>query len=563
MGTLYTFESGARSTADVRAEVRAAARARQDDEERGVSDHCGNVTWQPVDTDHSPWSPDPPPEEVAVAQVVKSSWGDPHEGAHGYVFRRFDGESVPVDRFMSLAYDRDGVADYFLAAYDTVPYVHTTTPTLEPFDRDDRIPGARRPPPTDPDSDRRRRIVELLRGDGRDVVDLDELAPLLDDDEYFHLLAARLPEALAVEGTLDDRVLAWLQSNDRTERARAVRLVDAVTTTWQDSDRHAHGSRDASLLPQPDDRDAFELFLAAIPTVDETTQRLVARSLWKPWVGPTGSLPDPSYVTGLAALVDADCPEVRAGALHGAGRALGDLVVAAQDCTPGAPDSVASLEPQIAAFYDAYATALQDDHPLVRGRAASLAIVPLNGELRESHPSVVTEPLLGSPEFEQRWQVARSLAEGTADEDTAVAERSDVGPFDTLFDTAVGDDPDGLATLVAYAWEERGPQWEPAREVLAERAEADPAAHAEYVDAPVAAVESGSPVAADLAVLAALAPVATERVASVAEELASLLDRDDDLAAGAARTLRALRAERPDVVPDDAMAAVDDLLDPD
>lgn len=558
--TTYTFETGRLRPAAVRDEVEEFA-SRFDDADF-VSERLGNVSWSPSGGRYrSDWIDRAPPSEVAVPQVAKTATEDHGHSGVARLYRRFDDEYVLVDTFRTLDFSYWAAADYLAANYGTVPHLPHGAYRL--FDPDRQLPGSHRIPTADPESERQAALSAVIRGE-RDALSLDEAADLLELDEYHHLLATALPDA--VEDTrVDQTVLTWLDSDDRAERARAVRWIDAVAsrpdrrrTERAPAGRSKTRCAPAS-VPSASGVDAFERFVATLPSVDETTQRLVARTLWEPWVLSSDDAPAHSHVTALAGLRNAEMPVVRIGALHGASRILGELVVRAETDGDG-PNDLERLAPAIESFYEAYVAALSDDHPAVRARAAGLMVSVLGGEPGDD-VLAVTDRLLGRVPFETRWDVVRGLAQCNDDRE-AIATRITDPNVEQLFENVLDSDPAaGVEALVTYGYDARGPEWTSAREALAARAERAPDELVDRIDAPLSAVSDGTATTADLALLTALIPAVPERVAAVATDLVALLDGPNDVRAEAAWALTTLLAERPEAVPVDRATLVDVLAE--
>ncbi|MFC3957532.1 hypothetical protein [Halovivax cerinus] len=547
-GHTYTFETGSRPNADVASEIEAVIERLDGD--GSVDDCLDNVYWKPHRSTYAgAWTDVAPPGAIETPQVAKTSTEDHSYSGEARLYRRFDGEYVAVDVFSTLPDSFWAVADYLAANYDLVPALQDGHYRL--FSADRRLPGCRESPPADPESDREAALFAVLR-DERDALSHEEAVALLDVDEYYHLLATKFPDAVAdADAAVDRRILEWLRSDDSALQSRAVRWIGAVASRPTDrSSETAPAGKDRTshtpdAVPSIDGIDTFERFVRALPSVDVTTQRLVARTLWEPWTLSAETFPEPDHVSALAGLLDAELPEIRVAALHGTSRVLGELVVAAETDDEG-PASLGELAPAIEAFYDAYVAALSDEHPVVRARAADLMVSVLGGELRDD-VTVVTERLLTELPLETRADVVFGLARSN-EEREAIATRIADQNVENLFERAFDESPEAVEALVFYGYEERGPAWRGAREALATLAAENPTVVADRVDAPIAAVRDGTAIAADLELLTELVPIAADEIASVGDELAALLDGPTAVRAEAAWTIHSLRADRPTAV---------------
>lgn len=408
-GSKYTFETGSRPADEIAAEIEAVIDRLDDD--GYVNDCLDNVYWRPGGSTYSgAWDDNAPPGEIEAPQVAKTSTEDHSYSGEARLYRRFDGEYVAVDVFRTLARSFWAIADYLAANYGLVPALNNGSYRLFPADR--QLPGCHELPPEDPQSEREATLFAVLR-DGRDDLSLEEAATLLDVDEYYHLFATKLPDAVE-DSEIDRRVIEWLESDDPDLRARAVQWIGTVATrptnrSWGTTPPgKTVSSHTPDDVPSLDGTDTFERFVRTLPAVDTATQRLVARTLWEPWLLSADGPPKPDHVSVLAGHLDAELPEVRVGALHGASRVLGELVVTAENSADG-PDSLEALAPAIEAFYDAYVAALSDEHPIVRARAADLMVSVLAGE-RDDGVMLIAERLLNAVPLETRTEMVRGLA---------------------------------------------------------------------------------------------------------------------------------------------------------
>ncbi|ELY70195.1 hypothetical protein C488_19317 [Natrinema pellirubrum DSM 15624] len=420
-GSKYTFETGTRPTDDIASEIEAVID--QLDGNGYVDDCLDNVYWSPSGSTYDgAWNDKAPPAEIEAPLVAKTSIEDHSYSGQVRLYRQFDGEYVAVDVFRSLSHSFWAIADYSAANYGLVPALNDGWYRL--FSEERRLPGRRGLPLDESESERQVAPSAVLR-DQRDDLSFEAATTLLDCDEYYHLLATKLPDA--VEDTeIDRRIADWLESDDPDRNGRAVRWIGAVAARPTDRSwgtvpaGKEQSSHTPDAVPSIDGDDTFERFVRTLPAVDAATQRLVARTLWEPWLLSADTPPKPDHVSTLADLLDAELPEIRVGALHGASRLLGDLIVTAENADDS-PDSLEALVPAIEAFYDAYVAALSDEHPIVRARAADLMVSVLAGE-RGDGVMLVAERLLNEVPLETRTEMVRGLVRLTEGRD-AIATR--------------------------------------------------------------------------------------------------------------------------------------------
>ncbi len=544
----YTFETGDRETITIRDEVESVIDRLAD--EGSVLEQLGNVSWRPIESDYrSPWMDKAPPSEIKAPQVTKTTTEDNSHSGVGRLYRWFDGEYIIVDKFRTLAYSYWAISDYFAANYGTVP--HLSHGSWHLFTDERQIPGSHELLGRGPDSDQQAKLFAVLRGERYDL-SLAEAATLLEVDEFYHLLATKLPVAVT-DTTIDQQVIGWLESDDPDTRAQAIRWISAVALDTPPTGKWREISDNPTAVPSIAGVDTFERFVKTLPSVDATTQQLVACRLWEPWVLSADEPLKQEYVSVLAGLIDAELPAVRVGALHGASRVLGELIATTDDDNSGS-DSLNSLTPAVESFFNAYVAALYDEHPIVRARAADMMVSLLAGS-PDRNP-VFIRTLLDTVTFDTRWTVVRGIERLTED-NTAIATRLSDDIVEFLFEEISDGSPAAVEALTSHGYDEQGPVWKGARKALATEAEENPEAVVEQVDAPLEAVNEGTATAADLVLLNALVPVAPGKIASASGSLAELLNGPNEVRVETAWTLTSLRAERPSAVPVDRGTLVD------
>lgn len=168
-----------------------------------------------------------------------------------------------------------------------------------------------------------------------------------------------------------------------------------------------------------------EGFVETVLDADAVTQRLVAPNLWRPLELPGTPYPRQADITELVRLVNADSPELRAAGIHGAGVVLGEIVVAIKDgdSIDGTVLGYETIAPAVDSFYDAFATALTDSHPLVRGRAAGMAVEPLAGAFEDTVAFIGEEPLWNCLSEPVHYRASEAIRAAGDDDVEAVAKR--------------------------------------------------------------------------------------------------------------------------------------------
>lgn len=287
-------------------------------------------------------------------------------------------------------------------------------------------------------------------------------------------------EATAVEG---------LTADDRAVRNRAVRYL---------------------AYEGIDDPERYEQFLSALSTVSERTRAIVASELW--WPTPLGQGIDASLVTELLSLTDDPVPEVRIGAFMGASRAI-EALHEQVDADGGPPEE--EVDAVVKQFYEAHAALLNDPDPRIRERT-----VRCYGEtLGKEGLHIFSDDLWLRVDFPLRWRIVRA-AEANVHDDA-------LGTIDntaTLTTMAFRGEHAAIPSLVKYVYDEQGPSHRAVRSMLADFAMDEPAAALDALDPALEAVKTSDELVADLRLLAALADERPNRVATVAADLAAILN---------------------------------------
>lgn len=484
------------------AEVATALDAASDGDSRypEVYEHGGNVVvTRGVDVETFERA------RICFPRVVWTLFNDTADSGHGRLYERLGDGLVEVDSVSSLIPDYHGyVPDYFSTNYGIAArYDYDRTGSPGPTERVtaetdwptilatdwEEVPVA---------AETLREWAEAASSPGATdeerVADVERVAELLDYDGLYRPAAAVLRNLDELDSTtaLADSALADLQADDRVVRDRAIRRLAAVGVA---------------------DLDRYRRLLGALPTAGERTRALVAADLWQP-TPLDGSDADTTLVSSLLSLTDDPVPELRLGGFVGATRAIDRLH---RQATTVEPDLEPELERTAEPFFEAYAALLADEDPRVRGRTTRMI-----GELLGSpEASQSIDGIWLRASFPVRWRVVRRLEENIADETLATS-----GRLDWEIPEAFDGEPSAVPTLVNYAYHDRDPSYRELRATLARFAERHPEGATELLGPAVAAVWDGDAVAADLRLLYALAPHRPEQVASVAAELAGLLDRD-------------------------------------
>lgn len=244
-------------------------------------------------------------------------------------------------------------------------------------------------------------------GDGRSQkaeLTVEAVREALDVDAAYHIVSVilnRLADGLhpmvvqhgATEDEVDgvsEAVVAELDAEDEQARCRAVRHVAAVGTL---SDEVYHS------------------FLEAIQDTDDRTRLLVAPELWTPGPADAETAPDPELAETLLSLTSDSVPEIRIGALVGAGRILGRIL----SDTPDASISEPVLDELSQEFYKSHVLLLEDDDTRVREvtrRSVFRALYQKTGVMS-------SDELWERADLELRWDVVTKMVALDRDEEPA------------------------------------------------------------------------------------------------------------------------------------------------
>lgn len=498
-----TFAVGDRSPEVVIAEVERAVRKLWDNDDRlpdaepTVSEFRGNVVWSRSQGFSRL-------RAVTAQRAVKTTYNDTSDGGSALVFEQLGDRFIQVDRVESPTVGDHYVVDYCRVNYGIIPrYGYSRVSPVGTTDREDAdeewdallsVDDADELP-VEP-----ARVGEWVSsGANGDRPDRERLLDMLAIDPYYHPVRQRIA---TLEGEPATAAFDRLDADDPDVRARAVRRIAAAESVrhWRDHSVEA---------------DRYKGFLNALETVDKRTRALVAPPIWSPATLETDGPPDPSLVPALVSLLDDPVPELRIAGLAGASRVLGALQKAVDECDL---EDEAAYGGIVEPFYDAYEAALTDDDVRVRERAVMMAWQTLLARTG-AHVFGFWDRL----PFERRWEIATTYTAVDAAEPTATTDEGGLA-----LTSAFEGEPAAVSTLVEYAYEQRGPYNESVREELAQFAADEPTAALPALEPAVEAIAAGTETPADVDIVAELAAEQPDRVATVADELATMLELEAD-----------------------------------
>lgn len=307
-------------------------------------------------------------------------------------------------------------------------------------------------------------------------------------DDWQSLLS---PAAFETPDFADETAAAAaLGASDQPDRERAVRYLAFEGT---------------------EDPERYEQFLETLSDVDERTRALVGSELWIPAPVAQDATTTASLVRSLLSLTDDAVPEVRIGAFMGASRAIEAFYQRVED-SDASEDTLNEL---LESFYTAHARLLDDTDTRIRERTARC----LGETLGSEGVHIFYDGIWLRVGFRTRWNLARAVEENAHDDTLGTLDFAS-----EVTTTAFNGERSAVSTLVEYVYHERGPSHRAVRAMLADFASDEPAVALDALDPAIDAVASGEELVADLKLLAALATERPARVATVAEEIARVLE---------------------------------------